>query len=504
MAQAGIRAVFAAVVKSVVAVILPRRMNPPRHQRIIGWKAIASFLGCDVRTAQRWQATRGLPIQRVPGGAGASVWADPAELRGWLSTGAHERLEVEADGGLSEPVAHTDGLRPRIAVMPFANHLGEGDQAALVGGIVDDISVALTRFSALYVVSYLDSNAGVVPASVSYRLEGSVRAGGNQLRISARLVDNLTGHLLWAENLDGSAENIFTLHDQIAFKVASNIDSTIERTEMRRATQAPAQTTDGHELYWRANALFRRWDQAAIEEAIVLTDQLLEIEPDNAWALALGGFCRAAAASWSGDCADSLAVDAIARCCTAAAQAPHDAHVTGFAAGAFLMLGHDLKAAGDFAERTLTLHPGSALALFWNAWVDLFRGDLDRAGQRFLLSQELSPKSAAGGFSHAGLGLCRLLGDDPEGALPLLREAAQRAPHYVATQVALCVCLSEVGRDDEARLVLERLGGMPGADRFIATFELSAHRQRLAKGALQQQGQPEALKVVPGRVKASV
>jgi TolB-like protein len=370
--------------------------------------------------------------------------------------------------------------------MPFANHSGEVDSAALVGGIVDDISVALTRFSALYVVSYLDagaeSSAAVVPPSVSYRLEGGVRAGGNQIRITARLIDNHSGQLLWAENFDGSAEQVFALHDQIAFKVASHIDSTVERTEMHRATQAPAQTTDGHELYWRANALFRRWDQAAIEESIALTDALLGIEPDNAWALALGGFCRAIAASWSGEDADHLAADAIARCCRAAAQAPHDAHVSGFAAGAFLMLGHDLDAARDFAERTLALHPGSALALFWNAWVDLFRGDLKRAGQRFSLAQELSPQSAAGGFTLAGLGLCHLLADDPEAALPLLRDAAQRAPDYVATRVALCACLSVVAPDAEVQQAAAELAEMPAGARFIATFERPEHRQRLEHG----------------------
>ena len=52
--------------------------------RLVGWKAIGAFLGCDARTAKRWEATRAMPVHRVPGSGAPTVWADPAELRGWL------------------------------------------------------------------------------------------------------------------------------------------------------------------------------------------------------------------------------------------------------------------------------------------------------------------------------------------------------------------------------------------------------------------------------------
>ncbi len=66
--------------------------------RLIGWKAIGSFLGRDQRTVRRWEAERGLPINRLPGGGGATVWADPAALRAWLQ--GHE-----ADAPAAEPTA---------------------------------------------------------------------------------------------------------------------------------------------------------------------------------------------------------------------------------------------------------------------------------------------------------------------------------------------------------------------------------------------------------------
>src|SRR5271165_3701212 len=66
--------------------------NPGRAEkstpsaRLDGWKDIAAYLGKAERTVKRWEASRGLPIHRVPGGAKASVYAFPAELNDWLKS----------------------------------------------------------------------------------------------------------------------------------------------------------------------------------------------------------------------------------------------------------------------------------------------------------------------------------------------------------------------------------------------------------------------------------
>ncbi len=52
--------------------------------RLVGWKAIGNFLGRDERTVRRWEAERGLPVNRVPGGGSATVWAMPDDLRAWM------------------------------------------------------------------------------------------------------------------------------------------------------------------------------------------------------------------------------------------------------------------------------------------------------------------------------------------------------------------------------------------------------------------------------------
>jgi Tfp pilus assembly protein PilF len=63
------------------------RNGDPANERLKSWKQIASFFGTDERTVKRWEANRGLPVRRIPGGAKATVYADAAELERWLKGG---------------------------------------------------------------------------------------------------------------------------------------------------------------------------------------------------------------------------------------------------------------------------------------------------------------------------------------------------------------------------------------------------------------------------------
>src|SRR5262249_36132750 len=90
--------------------------------RLHGWKAIADYLGRDVRTAQRWRDERGMPVHRVPGGKSGSVFADPAELDAWLlqptraagdELTAATRQAVETAGNLPDASVETASAATR-------------------------------------------------------------------------------------------------------------------------------------------------------------------------------------------------------------------------------------------------------------------------------------------------------------------------------------------------------------------------------------------------------
>jgi tetratricopeptide (TPR) repeat protein len=69
------------------------------EQRLKSWKQIASFFGTDERTVKRWEAKRGLPVRRIPGGAKATVYAEIAELEHWLRGSGSPRSAVSSMAG---------------------------------------------------------------------------------------------------------------------------------------------------------------------------------------------------------------------------------------------------------------------------------------------------------------------------------------------------------------------------------------------------------------------
>jgi TolB-like protein len=159
--------------------------------------------------------------------------------------------------------------RPSIAVMPFANLSNDPEQEYFADGMVDDIIVALSRFSWLTVIarnSTLGYKGRAVDArqvsqelGVRYILEGSVRKSGDQLRISGQLIDAKTDGTIWADRFDGRLQNVFELQDQVASKAVSAITPKLEQVEIERARKKPTENLDAYDHYLRGVAELNRW-----------------------------------------------------------------------------------------------------------------------------------------------------------------------------------------------------------------------------------------------------
>ena len=123
-----------------------------------------------------------------------------------------------------EPAALPLPDKPSIAVLPFQNISGDPEQEYFADGMVEEIITALSRIRWLFVIarnssfSYKGQSPDVKRVGrelgVRYVLEGSVRKGGNRVRITAQLIDALTGTHLWADRFDGSLEDVFELQDR--------------------------------------------------------------------------------------------------------------------------------------------------------------------------------------------------------------------------------------------------------------------------------------------------
>ena len=139
--------------------------------------------------------------------------------------------------------------KPSIAVMPFQNLGSDPDQEYFADGMVEEIITALSRIRWLFVVARnssftykgraVDLKQMGRELGVRYVLEGSVRKGGDRVRITAQLIEAETRAHLWAERFDGSLEAVFDLQDQVAISVAGVIEPTLRAAEVRRAVERP-------------------------------------------------------------------------------------------------------------------------------------------------------------------------------------------------------------------------------------------------------------------------
>jgi len=152
------------------------------------------------------------------------------------------KVRLASNAATEDQIADSIALelpgKPSIAVLPFTNISADPEQEYFADGMTDDIIAALSQISALFVIArnsafaYKGKSVKVQDIArdhgVRYVLEGSVRKSGRRVRITAQLIDAIDGHHLWAERYDRGLQDIFEIQDEIARKIA--IEMQIELT----------------------------------------------------------------------------------------------------------------------------------------------------------------------------------------------------------------------------------------------------------------------------------
>ena len=126
---------------------------------------------------------------------------------------------------------------------------GDPEQEYFVDGMVEEVITALSRIRWLFVIARnstftykgqaVDVKRVGRELGVRYVLEGSVRKAGGRVRIAAQLIEAETGVHLWADNFDGSLEDIFDLQDRVGISVAGVIEPALRATEAARLAHRP-------------------------------------------------------------------------------------------------------------------------------------------------------------------------------------------------------------------------------------------------------------------------
>ena len=158
-----------------------------------------------------------------------------------VRVGSAARVD-DPPGAQSASAPRLDGAeKPSVAVLPFANMSDDPEQEHFTDGITDDIITDLAKIGGLAVVArnstFTYKNRAVKISdvgrelSVRYVLEGSVRKVGEQVRITAQLVDAVAGHHLWAERYDRELNDIFGVQGEVSDKIAAALKEILTAEE---------------------------------------------------------------------------------------------------------------------------------------------------------------------------------------------------------------------------------------------------------------------------------
>jgi adenylate cyclase len=390
--------------------------------------------------------------------------------------------------------------KPSIAVLPFANLSGDPEQEYFADGMVEEIITALSRIRWLFVIArnssftYKGQAVDVKQVGrelgVRYVLEGSVRKGGDRVRITAQLIEAATGAHLWADRFDGLLEDVFELQEKVALSVAGVIEPTLQAAEIRRSTARPASDLTAYDLYLRALAEISACEKDRILYAIGLLDQAIAREPRYAPALALAATYRVDLEnhSWTDDTERNRAIGIdLAR--RALREGADDPTVLGRAALALGRFGEDIDAAVALIDRALALNPSFANGWYWSGWLHLMTGEADLAIQHFETSLRLSPRDQQG-FHLAGIGTGQFIKRQFDEAAATLRVALEALPSFTPTYRALASCYVHMGRAEDAQEIVRRLQSLtPAVIPTIRFFREPEHIELYMSGLRQAAGE---------------
>jgi len=284
---------------------------------------------------------------------------------------------------------------------------------------------------------------------VRYVLEGSVRRSGDKVRITAQLIDAMTGYHLWAERYDRDLQEIFALQDEIALKIMKTVHEKLEVGVQARVLGRGARNLEAFLKAMEARQHFYRGTKEDNAMARKLYEEVIALDPEYAFAYAglAGTHMMDVWLGTSKSPEDSLrrAIE-LGQRAVALDELEPVAHAT---------LGHFYTYAGQFdkavahAERGLALDPNSYPVLYNAACALAYSGRGEEAIPLYQKAIRLNPFPPATFFSRMRV-TYGLAGRFDE-AIEQAKKAVEREPKNQFTYLALVSACILAGREEEAR-----------------------------------------------------
>lgn len=391
-----------------------------------------------------------------------------------------EELKSVRQAARSEAIIARVGNRS-IAVLPFADMSPENDQSYFSKGIAEELLNLLATIPEVRVTSRasafsLEGKGLSVPEiaeqlRVSYVLDGSVRKAGDQLRISAQLIDARADTQLWSRRFDRTLENIFEIQEEIAGNVVDEIRGTLNIALPAQRETDPA----AYALFLQAREQRRLGTVDSYNKAVELYQRVLDIDPNYppAWD-EMASVYQSQAITGLRPAAEGF------RLAKEAAQKAIDvdpSYAPAYDSLAFMAQYHeaDLAEATAYQQRALDLAPNDA-ALIGKAGMLLQNMGRAEEGLRPIeYTARLDPLSPAWQYT---LGLAYISTARFDNAVQMFETTIALSPEFSLARYNLGIALMLAGRPSDAVAVLRtepredwRLAGLAMAHSDIADRE---------------------------------
>lgn len=356
--------------------------------------------------------------------------------------------------------------RPAIAVLPFINMSGDSEQEYFSDGISEDIITALSKLRWFFVIarnsSFIYKGKAVhmkqiaEELGVGYVVEGSVRKGGDRVRITAQLNDVATGSHIWAEHYDRSLADVFAVQDEITEAIVAAIEPQLYAAENFRAKRKPPDSMDAWDLVMRALSHYWRVTRQDNVVAQALLEKAIAIDPSYGQAHGVLATSRTFGAHMGWE--DVAAATPVAeRAALAAILADSEDPWAHQALGSVYLFNRRFDDSLAEFELALRLNPNFSLAQGYYGLALSYSGRWEEADVAARRALRLSPRDPFSAVYYGIAAYAQFSGRNYDEAMRLSREGIRQRSDFVGAHRVLTAAAAMAGQTDIAGVALQEL-----------------------------------------------
>lgn len=356
--------------------------------------------------------------------------------------------------------------KPSLVVLPFANLSDDPDQEYFSDGITEDLIIDLSNISNLVVIAptsaFVYKGSAVNIAEVArdlgarFVIEGSVRRAGDQVRITAKLIDSQTSQSLWAERYDRAYKDIFAVQDEVIHKIVNALAIELTLAEKKRLGRTDTNNLVAYEMFMRGQQYFRLRTREGNELARDAYRSAIESDPTyarayGALAIVLTHDYRRGWTELSLEEARSRTLELVQKAVLLDRSSPQ----VYWAQGYIYLFRKQHNEAAAAVEQAVALAPNYADGYGLLAFISNWRGNAEQAIHYIKKAIALNPYYS---FEYPwNLGLANYTLGRYDEAVEALQNALERNEQVLLPRLYLAASYVRLGQQDDAEWEVEQV-----------------------------------------------